>query len=419
MKNSKTLVFFTLQYPFGKKSETFIENEIYYLAQAFERVIIIPREKNDDFRRQLPPNVEVNKLLIESKPIDNHYKYIFSSFKRFLVVAEIYIYSLLNDKDRKHYFSKGYFIYYLAKALKDADLIDDFLEKSKLKNTVFYDYWFVNSTLSLAYLKSKGKITNLYARAHGFDVFNERWDCGSVPFREYIFKHINAVFAISEYNKQYITEQLTHHRNKVKVAYLGVREREIDVMPKAGLYEKNSFLLVSCANLFPFKQIQRIPEVLNLLKLNDKVIKWVHFGDGPDENEVLKAAKQLPDNISFDYKGHVANEEVLNFYAENEVDLFISLSLKEGLPVSMMEAQSFGVPIMAYNIFGIPEIVTNITGVLLQEKDSNIIIAQQLQQIIKQEIVLNQIQIKQFFKDRFSAENNFKTFTQNLLQHNA
>lgn len=413
------MVFFTLEYPYGKKSETFIENEIKYLADTFERVIIIPRERKDDEIRILPHNVEINTLLINSKKLDNHFKYIYSSFSRLMAVANIYLYTVFNDKHRKYYFSSGYFIYYVANALKEAKLLEAFINREKLDNAVFYDYWFVNTTFSLSYLKSKDKIKNLLCRAHGFDVFNERWACGTVPFREYILKHINAVYAISNYNQTYIKKQLNSHKEKVQVAYLGVRQMEVNTNFNSKISINRPFLIVSCANLFPFKQIKKIAEVLKLIDIDHQLIKWVHFGDGPEEIEILKAAKELPDTVSFDYKGHVKNEEVLEFYVKNDVDLFISLSLKEGLPVSMMEAQSFGVPIMAYSIFGIPEIVTNKTGVLLQESDSEIEIAEQLTKILKQEIVFDKAQIKQFFNIHFSAEHNFKAFTQNLIQYNA
>lgn len=419
MKTNKTLVFFTLEYPYGKKSETFIENEIQYLADTFERVIIIPREKRVDEKRILPENVEVNTLLIDSKKLDNHFKYIYSSFSRLLAVFNIYLFTAVNDKFRKYYFTGGYFIYYVANALKEAKLLETLIKKEELDDAIFYDYWFVDTTFSLAYLKSKNKISNLYCRAHGFDVFNERWGCGTVPFREYILKHINSVFAISNYNQNYIKECLNRNQDKVKVAYLGVRRTENNIRLHSENTTKKFFLIVSCANLFPFKQIHRIAEILKLVDSEHQMIKWVHFGDGPDENEVLNAAKQLPENISFIYKGHVKNQEVLDFYADNNVDLFMSLSLKEGLPVSMMEAQSFGVPIMAYGIFGIPEIVTDITGVLLQTRASNIEIAEQLVKLLKKEILFDKNQIKEFFKDHFSAEHNFSVFTQNLVQDNA
>ena len=418
MKAPRTLIFFTLQYPYGKKSETFIENEIQYLANAFERVIIIPREKKEHTKRELPQNVEVNDMLITSKPVGNRFKFILSSIKRLLAVCSIYGYTVLKDKYRKHYLTGGYFIYYLANALKDAELIHNYIENSQLKQAVIYDYWFVNSTLSLAYLKSKGTIKNVYCRAHGFDVFNERWACGTVPFREYILKHADAVYAISDYNKRYIQKQLNDHKAKVKVAYLGVRHPQGLLVSKNEIEATTEFLIVSCANLAEFKQIHRIPEVLKHVELGKRSIKWVHFGDGPYETEVLNAAKQLPKGIDFEYKGHVANQNVLDFYAENNVNLFLSLSLKEGLPVSMMEAQSFGVPIMAYDIFGIPEIVSQETGVLLQTKNSNAEISQKLTQLLQTHPFFDKDQIERAFNERFNAKSNYSAFVKQLVEKN-
>ncbi len=411
----ETLVFFTLQYPYGSKSETFIESEIQYLAESFERVIILPREKNSEKKRTVPPNVEVNDLLISKDKLENHYRYLFSSVRVFLTVFRIYIYTVIFDKNRVHYFKGGYFLYYLLNALDEAKLIQAFIEKANLNKPVFYDYWFVNSTLSLAYLKSKEKIAKLYCRAHGFDVFNERWNCGTVPFREYIVKNINTVFAISSYNMQYIQNQLKYCKEKIKVAYLGVKDGS-SVNSFGVEKQDRQFLIVSCANLFPFKQVHRIPEVLKLLKLNKQSIKWVHFGDGECELELMQASEKLPQAIIFDYKGHVENQEVINFYLNSNVDLFISLSLMEGLPVSMMEAQSFGVPILAYGIFGIPEIVNAKTGMLIDLKDTEKEIARKIDSLVKKEIRFERDQIKEFFNQHFNAEHNFKEFTQNILE---
>ena len=47
----KTLFFFTSNYPFGT-GETFIENEIAYLAMAYDKVIIISNETQKEQTRK-------------------------------------------------------------------------------------------------------------------------------------------------------------------------------------------------------------------------------------------------------------------------------------------------------------------------------------------------------------------------------
>ncbi|MBA3900251.1 MAG: glycosyltransferase, partial [Bacteroidetes bacterium] len=55
------------------------------------------------------------------------------------------------------------------------------------------------------------------------------------------------------------------------------------------------------------------------------------------------------------------------FYEENYVDLFINVSETEGIPVSIMEAQSAAIPVLATNVGGTSEIVDNENGFLIDK----------------------------------------------------
>ena len=50
-------------------------------------------------------------------------------------------------------------------------------------------------------------------------------------------------------------------------------------------------------------------------------------------------------------------------------DAFILPSYAEGLPVSILEAMSYGLPILSTPVGGIPEIVTSQIGILFQPGD--------------------------------------------------
>ncbi len=52
-------------------------------------------------------------------------------------------------------------------------------------------------------------------------------------------------------------------------------------------------------------------------------------------------------------RGGISNAEVFQFYRDNKVDLFVNASTSEGLPVSIMEAISFGIPSIATNVGGL------------------------------------------------------------------
>ncbi|MBL3200697.1 glycosyltransferase, partial [Klebsiella pneumoniae] len=75
----------------------------------------------------------------------------------------------------------------------------------------------------------------------------------------------------------------------------------------------------------------------------------------PELSRVLNRA----DYPQFGYKlwGTVPHETIISFFAANPVHLFLNLSTMEGIPVSIMEAISFGIPVVATDVGAVSEIV--------------------------------------------------------------
>lgn len=127
------------------------------------------------------------------------------------------------------------------------------------------------------------------------------------------------------------------------------------------------FILVSCSNVIPLKRVDLIIDALVKLPLNIK-IKWIHFGSGSQFLDI-KAKAQLmlseKSNISYDLKGHLNNYEIMEYYLNNHIDCFITVSSAEaGIPVSVLEALSVGIPVIATNVGGMKFGVSE-NGVLL------------------------------------------------------
>jgi glycosyltransferase involved in cell wall biosynthesis len=73
----------------------------------------------------------------------------------------------------------------------------------------------------------------------------------------------------------------------------------------------------------------------------------------------------------FDLKGFIQDKS--KFF--NEIDVFLLPSYMEGLPTSVIEAMSFGIPVIASNIDGIPEvIINNYNGLLSHPNDINLFV---------------------------------------------
>jgi glycosyltransferase involved in cell wall biosynthesis len=280
---------------------------------------------------------------------------------------------------------------------------------SNKKNILLYDYWSLNSTLALALIKKKNPKIKFIARAHGFDIYDKQNIGLGVLFRFFILKHIDKQFLISkngfEYQKNKINKKL---HNKLEISRLGV-----DNSNKINNHNvKKDYIIVSCSSILDFKRVHIIPKILN--KINSIKIKWIHFGSGNYQRKLEEECFNLNINIDFELKGHVENDQILNFYANNKVDLFLSLSKMEGLPFSMMEAQSYGIPIIGYDIDGIPEIVINdITGFLLSENMND----NEIANIIKNALLnpLDRGKIYHLWEENFNAKKNYEEFTNLIL----
>jgi glycosyltransferase involved in cell wall biosynthesis len=133
------------------------------------------------------------------------------------------------------------------------------------------------------------------------------------------------------------------------------------------------------------------------------------LGDGPEKERLEQAIKLLPENIKFSILGQLDNSEVIAYYKRVFVDGFISLSESEGLPVSMMEAISFGIPILARNVGGVSEIVNEITGILINQYDDP---GQKMSEFLSKK--WDRQAIIAYQHEYFDAMKNYSNFTEEL-----
>ena len=86
--------------------------------------------------------------------------------------------------------------------------------------------------------------------------------------------------------------------------------------------------------------------------------------------------------------GRLSNTEVIKYYAENDVSYFVNVSTTEGVPVSIMEAMSFGIPAIATDVGGSGEIVSDENGRIINaELDEDLLF-----EILEKEINISEEQ---------------------------
>ena len=156
-----------------------------------------------------------------------------------------------------------------------------------------------------------------------------------------------------------------------------------------------------------------------LSRITEVQIKWTHFGDGDLMDDLKAEIANLPQNITVELPGRVPNSEIYQYYNDNNVNLFINVSESEGLPVSIMEAISFGIPVIATDVGGTCEIVLDgVNGRLLPETFEINELAEEIREIISlsdAEYETLSHNARRIYEDKFSAEKNYTDFCKELL----
>lgn len=183
--------------------------------------------------------------------------------------------------------------------------------------------------------------------------------------------------------------------------------------------EKKTPILFCPANLIPVKGHKYLLHALAILKDNNTdVCLWI-AGDGPLYNELKKQAESL--NISVKFLGQISHSALLNLYKNREVDIVILPSidlgngLHEGIPVSLMEAMSYGTPVISTMTGGIPELLKDGAGLLVEQKDSKAL-ADAITRLINSPDLVNQLKIngrnriERYFNAKISSKKLLKNF---------
>lgn len=100
---------------------------------------------------------------------------------------------------------------------------------------------------------------------------------------------------------------------------------------------------------------------LEFVKLAREIVRqqrdsrfWV-LGEGPELPAMKAAAEAAGLGGSFEFRGHQSPETLRSAY--RDVDVLALTSLREGLPMAVLEACAMGVCVAAFSVGGVPEII--------------------------------------------------------------
>lgn len=367
----RCLIMITSGFPYGT-SETYIESEVVFLKDNFDRVIILPIELDPGapLMRTLPEGIEYYNVsrkrqsVARTGEIIGGLRNVFSPTKYYKWDKE----EIGSDFRKRMFFE--YFCNRSARSFGDCLDVLNKCELDGYDSITVYSYWFFATALVGVMLKDyysdKVADVKLISRAHGYDVYEERNVLNYLPLRRFLLENCDAVYPCSDVGTEHIVSRYPEYADKVKTAHLGTVDAGIGTQSEDGLH------IVSCSLITDIKRIDKIIDILEKIeKSGNYNIKWTHIGDGNRRAELEKSVRSKLKTTRAEFLGNIPNNEVYEFYKNNPVDLFISTSRSEGLPVSMMEAASFGIPIVSTDVGGVCEIVeSGYNGQLLGERAS-------------------------------------------------
>ncbi|MEH7384303.1 glycosyltransferase [Bacillus sp. JJ1521] len=348
------LIFLTSRYPY-KPGEEFIETEIKFVSKEFDEIVIIPTSSFDESSvRDVPQNVYVHKNPKTSSRVKRTFEVLRNKQSMNWLLNE--------SRSAIKFGMKGFlnlinWLGYANHIKKEIEEVVGGLDSEGSKIYI-YSYWLTPSAVAAAMMKETNPNLIAVSRTHGGDLYDYRHSPPYLPLKMRVINTLNRVYTISKDGYEYLSNQNPNIANKLVVSRLGTSASK-------GFSKQSTdsvLRIVTCSYLKPVKRIGLLVSALSECSIP---IEWTHIGDGELRNEIETKTKLLSSNKMVRFLGNLPNEEVRRVYENGTFDLFLNVSESEGIPVTIMEAFSCGIPVMATDVGGTSELVNAQNGVLL------------------------------------------------------
>lgn len=393
---SRTLLVATASYPFGRSSD-FLEPEIGSLAAHFDRVILLPTAPHGP-RVEVPENVDVDTRVAES--LANRQRRILSAIRSRRGLR------LIDEAVRGSGYppSTGSWLHLLA-AVGIAEQVQRWADSRAERPDVALTVWANAAALGLA----RSGIATI-TRAHGGDLYAERHPHSYMPLQHEILRDVRAIHPVSDQGAEYLKNRFPDIASKVAVRHLGI----VGAAQISGRSTDGRIRIVSCSSLTSVKRPRLIAEIVAAVGRTASGVDWDHFGTGPLDVEVQAVATGFPPSVRWTLHGQVSNADLYEHYASRPVDVFLNASSSEGVPVSIMEALSAGIPIVAPDVGGIGEIVNEENGRFFRADAETESIAALVIDTVSAFAYTPREAVRETWAARFSAEANYQSFAAEL-----
>lgn len=356
-KINKNLVLFC--YSISKNDDYFfLINEIRLNRNFFKKIIIVPFKKNltevDDFKYE---NVYIDNSLSKS------FEQIINLFLCFIKVLSCKFFWVEIINLKKNLSKK--IILVLKERLK-SEVVFQWIKKNNFDydKNLFYSFWSNYNLISFFFIKKIDSKFKCFSRTLGSDLYgffnNDRY----VAFEKIKFSNLNLVLTLNSGQKKKLLDENLIDENKIEKNILGITKQNILNLDD---FSSRNITICSCGQHNHIKNTKSIIDFVKTLSEIDrnKKIDYVSIGSGILNSKLKIYAKKKLYNINYKFINRVDN--LVNFFKNEKVDIFINLSFDEGMSFAVMEALSCGIPVICSNIPGNREIIDEKNGYILKD----------------------------------------------------
>lgn len=176
----------------------------------------------------------------------------------------------------------------------------------------------------------------------------------------FVSRYTNKIITVSEYDRQLAIQYNIINSEKIITIYNGVSDikgqhtRENTLLSIGRLAYPKDFLLL----------------IKSFIKANIPEAKLLIVGDGPDRDKIDNFINKNNLSSKVILLGELSQEMIYDQLLKSRA--FILVSKHEGLPLSILEAMSSGLPIVASSVGGIVEQINKESGILVKNNINDI-----------------------------------------------
>ena len=268
-----------------------------------------------------------------------------------------------------------------------------FLKKKIIRKIVGDPVW--ERTYSKA--KISESIDEFQVKNYGFSISLQK------KVRSFSIKKSDIVVTPSKHLKNFILN--LGFKNKIEIINNGVFIPE----ENTNIFTNDQINITIVSRLVSHKNIKKIIRAIS--DLNDPLIYLNIIGDGPELNQLQKISLESNNKDNIIFHGKLNRDDINHIFLKS--DIYIQASNYEGLPHSLLEAMSYGIPVLCTPVGECKEILGDEDrGYILDLPVSKNNIKSKIIEIIGEKNIANKKgeRGKDFINENYNLTNSFNLY---------